>query len=68
MPMMPFLLNDLSREVESDAGLLVHEHLAGHRLADEHVLVLRMPLDQASKNTEKQLKATCTSFHSSIFH
>ncbi len=42
-----FLLNDLGGKVQPDAGLLVHEHLARHRLADEHVLVLRMPLDQA---------------------
>jgi hypothetical protein len=32
---------------------LVHEHLACHRLADEHVLVLRMPLYQAPANWSK---------------
>ena len=50
--LVTFLLEYLSGEVQADASLLVHEHLAGHCLTDEHVLVLSMPLDQAP-NKEK---------------
>ncbi len=48
-------MNDLGGKVQPDAGLLVHEHLARHRLADEHILVLRMPLDQAPAKLEKNI-------------
>jgi hypothetical protein len=34
---------------------LIHEHFARHRLTDEHVLVLRMPLDQAPAKLEKNI-------------
>ena len=47
---IPAALNDLSDEVEAEAGLAVHEHLVGHLGIDEEVLALGVSLDHSPED------------------